>query len=293
MYASSYVLVSTAIDRWLAICHPLTTHVAWSITKTHTLVAVAWSLALLFAIPQIFIFRWTLTPMGVHDCWGDFDSFAWSMPAYVTAVTFAIYIIPTIILVAAYTSICCAVWRSVHGRNAPSTATTGRRGPDGRPALSSASTVVVVVAAPGSGTTSNGSSSQMLLTRTSSGSSQDKLNTGSNGQALGNGRTPPYRGNSAAGTEARVTSSLARGNYYRSSVSSARSGPPVSFSPLPPSSSRPPANTLSRAKVKTVKLTLTVVICYLVCWGPFFVVQMWQAWDPSFPYSREYTSLVT
>ncbi|GFS11187.1 vasopressin V2 receptor-like [Elysia marginata] len=36
---------------------------------------------------------------------------------------------------------------------------------------------------------------------------------------------------------------------------------------------------ISRAKLKTVKMTVTVVICYVVCWAPFFVGQMWAAFD--------------
>ena len=36
---------------------------------------------------------------------------------------------------------------------------------------------------------------------------------------------------------------------------------------------------ISRAKLKTVKMTVTVVICYIVCWAPFFVGQMWAAFD--------------
>ena len=36
---------------------------------------------------------------------------------------------------------------------------------------------------------------------------------------------------------------------------------------------------MSKSKVKTVKLTLTVVLCYLLCWAPFFVVNMLTVWD--------------
>ena len=36
---------------------------------------------------------------------------------------------------------------------------------------------------------------------------------------------------------------------------------------------------ISRAKLKTIKMTVTVVICYIVCWAPFFVGQMWAAFD--------------
>ena len=38
---------------------------------------------------------------------------------------------------------------------------------------------------------------------------------------------------------------------------------------------------MSKSKVKTVKLTLTVVLCYLLCWAPFFVVNMLTVWDES------------
>lgn len=44
---------------------------------------------------------------------------------------------------------------------------------------------------------------------------------------------------------------------------------------------------ISRAKLKTIKLTLTVVICYIVCWAPFFVGQMWAAYDINAPYDGE------
>ena len=39
------------------------------------------------------------------------------------------------------------------------------------------------------------------------------------------------------------------------------------------------STTVSAAKLKTVKLTLVVVVSYVVCYGPWFVVQMWAAWD--------------
>ena len=39
----------------------------------------------------------------------------------------------------------------------------------------------------------------------------------------------------------------------------------------------------SKSKVKTIKMTLTVVLCYAVCWMPFFLAQMWFAFDPTPP----------
>lgn len=46
---------------------------------------------------------------------------------------------------------------------------------------------------------------------------------------------------------------------------------------------------ISKAKMRTVKMTFVVVVVYIVCWTPFFFVQMWSAWDPAAP--REGTLL--
>lgn len=40
---------------------------------------------------------------------------------------------------------------------------------------------------------------------------------------------------------------------------------------------------ISKAKIRTVKMTFVVVLAYMVCWTPFFSVQMWSAWDPAAP----------
>ncbi|XP_029287643.1 oxytocin receptor b [Cottoperca gobio] len=40
---------------------------------------------------------------------------------------------------------------------------------------------------------------------------------------------------------------------------------------------------ISKAKIRTVKMTFVVVLAYIVCWTPFFFVQMWSAWDPAAP----------
>ncbi|KAK3574913.1 hypothetical protein QTP86_018377 [Hemibagrus guttatus] len=40
---------------------------------------------------------------------------------------------------------------------------------------------------------------------------------------------------------------------------------------------------ISEAKIRTVKMTFVVVLAYVVCWTPFFFVQMWSAWDPLAP----------
>ncbi|XP_045394158.1 vasopressin V2 receptor [Lemur catta] len=40
---------------------------------------------------------------------------------------------------------------------------------------------------------------------------------------------------------------------------------------------------VSAAVTKTVRMTLVIVIVYVLCWAPFFLVQLWAAWDPEAP----------
>ncbi|XP_029786278.1 vasopressin V2 receptor [Suricata suricatta] len=40
---------------------------------------------------------------------------------------------------------------------------------------------------------------------------------------------------------------------------------------------------VSAAMAKTVRMTLVIVIVYVLCWAPFFLVQLWSAWDPKAP----------
>ena len=207
MYASSFVLVSTALDRWLVICHPLKSH-AWSIKKLHGMVGIAWLISLVFSIPQttIFAYREMSPPgSGTYDCWADFSP-EWTLQLYITWITVAIYVVPLLILASAYGRICFVVWGSMQAKE-PS---CKRKMPE------------------------NGS----LLSSSSSSSHSSKQKNGTMN-----------------------------------------------------SNPRAHVHGVSRAKVKTVKLTLTVIVCYLLCWGPFFVAQMWAAWDPAAPFQGNYISM--
>uniref|UniRef100_A0A3Q3DSJ2 Oxytocin receptor a n=1 Tax=Hippocampus comes TaxID=109280 RepID=A0A3Q3DSJ2_HIPCM len=44
---------------------------------------------------------------------------------------------------------------------------------------------------------------------------------------------------------------------------------------------------ISKAKMTTVKMTFVIVLAYIVCWTPFFSVQMWSAWDHAFSLDDE------
>ncbi|XP_016121830.1 arg8-vasotocin receptor-like, partial [Sinocyclocheilus grahami] len=45
--------------------------------------------------------------------------------------------------------------------------------------------------------------------------------------------------------------------------------------------------TISRAKLRTVKMTFVIVLAYIICWAPFFTVQMWSVWDKNFSWDGE------
>lgn len=40
---------------------------------------------------------------------------------------------------------------------------------------------------------------------------------------------------------------------------------------------------VSKARVKTVKMTVVIVLAYIICWTPFFTVQLWSVWDVEAP----------
>ncbi|XP_027859161.1 oxytocin receptor-like [Xiphophorus couchianus] len=40
---------------------------------------------------------------------------------------------------------------------------------------------------------------------------------------------------------------------------------------------------MSKARVKTLKMTVVIVLVYVMCWAPFFTVQLWSAWDANAP----------
>lgn len=203
MYASSYVLLTTAIDRYMVICHPLTSHM-WSTRRTHLLVTAAWCVAFLFALPQIIIFSYMeVGDSGIYNCWAQFTPM-WTLPLYITWFTCAVYILPFLGLAFLYGRICIVVWNSMMNKE------------------------------------------------------------------------PSIRQRRPAG-------------YQRVQLN----GSPAHAAARAKLSTNPRAHvrTLSKSKIKTVKLTLTVVLCYLMCWAPFFLAQMWGAWDENAPLDCKYMTI--
>lgn len=59
--------------------------------------------------------------------------------------------------------------------------------------------------------------------------------------------------------------------------------PRCSLDYVPPQSPAIPPPSITKAMSKTVRMTLVIVLVYTVCWSPFFIVQLWAAWDPNPP----------
>ncbi len=56
--------------------------------------------------------------LQVYDCWATFSP-DWTLQFYITFFTVAVYVIPLVLLVAAYGRICYVVFKSMMGREAP------------------------------------------------------------------------------------------------------------------------------------------------------------------------------
>uniref|UniRef100_A0A671Q0S7 Vasopressin V2 receptor n=1 Tax=Sinocyclocheilus anshuiensis TaxID=1608454 RepID=A0A671Q0S7_9TELE len=162
MFASSYMIVAMTVDRHNAICCPLQAYKGGAVSRWNTPIMVAWGLALVLSVPQVFIFSRSEVSPGVFECWGNFAE-PWGLKAYVTWMTVAVFLLPTFII-----TVCQVLLMSMH------------------------------------------------------------------------------------------------------SISSQRPGLTDSQG-------------VSKAMSKTVRMTLVIVLVYTLCWSPFFIVQLWTAWDPNPP----------
>ncbi|KAK7113196.1 hypothetical protein V1264_012532 [Littorina saxatilis] len=226
MYASSYVLVMAAVDRYVSICHPLTNQTL-SPKRIHLMILLAWGLSLVFSVPQIFIFSLHNMGGGGYECYAVFDP-PWGLQAWVTWLFLSVYALPFLLLAFCYSRICHVVWLSVDSKQ-PATWNRPDRG-----APESKSFLWRISFRPSSSSGSGNNNSTSLRTRPS--------------EANGH-----MSGEHAQSLRCLTSSGLSKPRGHQRGV--------------------------SKSKVKTVKLTLSVVLCYLLCWAPFFVVNMLTVWD--------------
>lgn len=220
-YLSSYILVATAIDRYLAICFPLANN-PWTVRHSKIMIWVAWVVALLLSLPQMFIFSYRQIPDSLDwDCWGEFVQ-PYGEVAYITWYSVANTLLPLVVLLYTYTAICWAVYLNFRGKKREQQASALPPTP-------------------------------ATVTRNPHHHHQTP--------------TPPPPQN---------------GSKYKTSIEK-----PSSEMINPRSHS---TRTISRAKIKTVKLTIVVITCYIFCSMPYSCVMLWTVYSPNVATSSFYRS---
>ncbi|KAK6303212.1 hypothetical protein J4Q44_G00256660 [Coregonus suidteri] len=307
MFASCYMIVAMTVDRHYAICCPLQAYRGGSVSRWNTPIMTAWGLALLLSIPQLFIFSRSEVSPGEFECWAHFAE-PWGLKAYITWMTLAVFLLPALIITVCQIRIfreihnniylksermvsaelkknnavifhfhrstavvppeCYAnlspspQYSSCHNNHTAPTQQSPFNTPDNltlhsNPGLSDQRGSSTAVVPPSCDTCSHGSHGPV----TSGG--------------CGGGSLPPNNGGCYC-HESYTSFELPSSHRC---VSSPR--PSLEYPPPPPRAQTPPS--ISKAMSKTVRMTLVIVLVYTVCWSPFFIVQLWAAWDPNPP----------
>ena len=293
LYLSTYILVMTAIDRHRAIVQPLSTY-TWTPRRAHGMIAIAWVLALIFSIPQLFIFgmREVEPDSGVYDCWANFSP-PWTVQLYITGFALTIYVIPFFILLILYGNICVRVWGNVRRTHRGATGcsvTTQNTGSNGihqsgnhhtndsaSPNGCSSNYGPIHYRFTGTGVISVIHADRKKCNGRYSLSSSSAEEVCLNMRHLGPPNSSQHISRSASGSSSQGLS--APGNMTSST------GVQII------SNNRTSASRMSQSKIKTIKLTFVVIIAYFVCWAPFFVTQLWWAYDKDAPYNSEYDNI--
>nr|XP_046253462.1 vasopressin V2 receptor-like isoform X1 [Scatophagus argus] len=281
MFASSYMIVAMTVDRHHAICCPLQAYRGGAMSRWNTPVMVAWGLALVLSIPQVFIFSRSEVAPGEYECWGHFAE-PWGLKAYVTWMTVAVFLLPALII-----TICqIRIFREIHNNIY----------------LKSERTVMAEL-----------KKNQILFRfhsfkkdderarergrRASGGGSRD----GRGGQLFKGVNNNPHNNSHSSQVPSTVQFNSCHGEHVTTSPTQQQilnssdcqesytsfelaSGSPrcsIDYAPHHPPATPPPS--ITKAMSKTVRMTLVIVLVYTICWSPFFIVQLWAAWDPNPP----------
>ncbi|KAK5863532.1 hypothetical protein PBY51_000557 [Eleginops maclovinus] len=288
MFASSYMIVAMTVDRHQAICCPLQAYRGGTMSRWNTPVMVAWGLALVLSIPQVFIFSRSEVAAGEFECWGHFAE-SWGLKAYITWMTISVFLLPAFII-----TICqIRIFREIHNNiylkserivmaelkkkeiffRFHSFKKEDERGRD-RGRRSSG------------GGCRDGRGGQLL-----EGVNNNPHNNTHGSQA---GECYDYVPStvqySSSGEHVTTTSPTRQQTLTGSDCQESytpyelTSGSPrcsLDYAPPPLPATPPPS--ITKAMSKTVRMTLVIVLVYTICWSPFFIVQLWAAWDPNPP----------
>lgn len=111
IFASIYSMTAIAMDRYMAIIHPLKQRL--SSTQTRLVIGVIWVLALLLAFPQ-YLFSSTAVLPGRTVCFIDWPEYTTVdfKKIYYVCVTVLIYFLPLCIMGCAYMTVAVTLWAS-------------------------------------------------------------------------------------------------------------------------------------------------------------------------------------
>ncbi|XP_036070472.1 tachykinin receptor 1b isoform X1 [Oryzias melastigma] len=111
IFASIYSMTAIALDRYMAIMHPLKQRL--SSTQTRVLIGLIWVLALLLAFPQYHYSSTTLLP-GRTVCFIDWPEYVTLdfRKVYYVSVALLIYFLPLCIMGWAYMTVAVTLWAS-------------------------------------------------------------------------------------------------------------------------------------------------------------------------------------
>ena len=115
LFASTYMLVIIAIDRYKAICAPLSTY-SWTRKRCYFMVAFAWLISALGSTPQLGIFHYDSENGRCNDV---FATDVGAFKAYVVYLIVVLLIVPVTTLVTLYGIMSHTVWKTVTQRNKP------------------------------------------------------------------------------------------------------------------------------------------------------------------------------
>ncbi|XP_073731386.1 vasopressin V2 receptor [Misgurnus anguillicaudatus] len=260
MFASSFMIVAMTLDRHNAICCPLQAYKGGAVSRWNTTIIVAWGLAFLLSVPQVFIFsRSEITP-GVFECWGHFAE-SWGLKAYVTWMTLAVFVLPTAIITVCQVRIFKEIHDNIYLKSKHMVSADMRKN-------------MVLFHFP------------ILKNQTRQKDTRDNLYKANNNSDFlpSNTYSPKDSHSEPDCRETSCTDSYGHKNCYsalqRNSYNNTKPSLNPSFSPC---HSPSPLSGVCKAMSKTVKMTLVIVLVYTICWSPFFIVQLWAAWDPDPP----------
>ncbi|XP_019732891.1 vasopressin V2 receptor-like [Hippocampus comes] len=271
MFASSYMIVAMTVDRHHAICCPLQAYRSGAVSRWNTPVMVAWGLALVLSIPQVFIFSRSEVSPGEFECWGHFAE-VWGLKAYITWMTVAVFLLPALII-----TICqIRIFREIHNNiylKSERTVMAELKRKEILFRFQSFRQEEERTRERGWRASGGGGWAGLHLKPVTNKAHKNTYSTSHVGDATARTTPPP--------AQQQVSSPDCQESCTSYEVASGSPRCSLDYAPHDPAAMPPPS--ITKAMSKTVRMTLVIVLVYTVCWSPFFIVQLWAAWDPNSP----------